>query len=232
MRVEREIQEGEEVFNSYGDMGDGRLLVEWGFVEEGFAGDGLTWEIDELGGHGRVKSLWAELVERDEFHLAPKTASSSRHGKGPRESGTDGEDERQEEEGRLLSPTLENKPGLLNLSQSGEVSINLWAYTHLKQICEQEPGLDIEQAESKIRRSADELETVWSRIQADMECDIGQVNGDFSLVVSKDTARTAKVIRNLIRDRLEGMHQPHLSLNRLFELRDVSLSITSGDGVS
>lgn len=58
MRAEREIGRNQEVYNTYGDhMGDGRLAVEYGFVGEEYAGEGLRMEVKEVD-DGSVVANW------------------------------------------------------------------------------------------------------------------------------------------------------------------------------
>lgn len=103
MRVEREVLAGEEVLSCYEEgVGDGKLLVEWGFVGGEKTGNGLIWSPRDVLDVSVVKtfvSLVREGVLNDIMI---------------------GEDNI----GILGHPST-SKPGLLNLYPDGRVSINL-----------------------------------------------------------------------------------------------------------
>ena len=49
MRAERKIQKGEQVYSCYeAGLGDGKLLVEWGFIGREKSGQGVTWRAGEV----------------------------------------------------------------------------------------------------------------------------------------------------------------------------------------
>ena len=78
LRVDRRaISAGEQVFNSYGDdMGDARLLVEWGFVEEDSAEVRVSFDIDELGPGFRIWNDLHESVHRFASSAPPEHEDS------------------------------------------------------------------------------------------------------------------------------------------------------------
>ena len=199
MRVENEVMEGEEIMNTYGEgMSDGRVLIEWGFLGEEFVGVGVGWDMRELSGDDLVRGLWESLLERD------RIASEVFDGIGG--GGGDGE--------RLMCRSAIGGHESMGLAESGEISVNLFAYLY---VC----GLDaisndIVTVEEGAVSAAREVETAWARLHgSDQEHD---------LQMSLDTTQAIRAILHLLDDQLARMHRPELSLEELFEMRDVRSS--------
>jgi len=202
MRSEREVKEGEEVFNSYGrGIGDARLLVEWGFVEGEFAGHGLEWEFDEVltsvANEGddvtRIKKVWEEIINKGAVGL---------------ELYPDGDSDEDTE--KLISPPVitSSDDHILNLNHNGQISLNIWIALYL--LCR--PTTSTERLESDIVASVNALET--ANISPNPTLD--------------DTARdTSRLVVKLLERRLEGMYRPETAMEELLDIRDVSLFISS-----
>lgn len=241
MRLERSVAAAGEVFNSYGEgIGDARLLVEWGFVEGEFAGDGITWEVDEVlqplqrDVRDEVRAIWEEVIARnlvaEEVH-----AWGTSHSPPDLETISDGETSDgsladEDEHARLIDPSpLAGKPHLLNLSQNAQVSLSLWSLILLNSPTFLPPPSAstttstkrIEEVEGQIIHSVRELETAWERVQGILGPD-SDSDQAASVSVSSATATTITRIQRLLEDRLAGMYQPDLDMGALFEIKDVS----------
>lgn len=200
MRVERRVGEGEEVLNCYGDgMGDGRLLVEWGFVGDEFAGDGLLWSAAEL--DGETKEVWSRLMERGQITLWSMTAM---------------EDERAEKNReRLICPTTRGMDGSMSLNQSGEISIGLFSYLYLDEGEPIKARQKMEQVEQEILSAVDEVETAWTQLHNDKH------DGMVESMLSLPTSHTVQALLRLLDERCDRMQRSDLKLEELFDLRDV-----------
>ncbi|ORY27175.1 hypothetical protein BCR39DRAFT_538739 [Naematelia encephala] len=181
MRAEREIAKGEEVYNCYGEgMGDARLLVEWGFVGEEFAGDGITWDVDELS----LKEDTGETVDIDWSELAEKTPDAG------------------EETERLIGSS---KDRLLNLAQSGEISLELFAH-----LFEDTTGMhDPKTLLTEVAKMVEHLQIAW------MSCQDGN-----SANLTDTELAVARRIVHVFDTRLGQMRRSDFPLEELFELRD------------
>jgi hypothetical protein len=198
MRSEREIKEGEEVFNSYGrGIGDARLLVEWGFIEGEFAGHGLEWEIDEVllcasnEGHGvhGITKVWEEIINKGAVVL---------------ELYPDGDIDEDTE--KLISPpiTTSSDDHILNLNHNGQISLNIWIALYL--LCC--PSTSTEKLESEIVTSVTALETA---------------NIAPNPTLGATTTEASRLVVRLLRNRLGRMYRPEMSMGGLLDIRDVSL---------
>lgn len=161
MYIEWPVRAGHEVMNSYGEgIGEARLLVEWGFVpgswpsqeqdyddddddddrdDDEYAGDGLTWDADELTAAGGDVEGWAAmeptvgnfLLKSDEY------------------------------EGAGLLCEISPRPGVCNLNHLGKVSSRLYGVLYAG-----EPGgTDVEEFVKDITQSV----RVWGCVQAGEE---------------------------------------------------------------
>jgi len=208
MRSEREIKEGEEVFNSYGrGIGDARLLVEWGFIEGEFAGHGLEWGVDEIltsllregDDVKEIKKAWKEIVEKGSVAL---------------ELYPDGDLDEDTE--RLISPPLTSSSDdlILNLNHNGQVSLNIWIALYL--LCRPSPTTLTERIELDIVTSVNALETA---------------NISPNPTLDATTIETSRLVVRLLKKRMEGMYRPEMPMEELLDLRDVSFphSIQRGD---
>jgi len=200
MRSEREIKEGEEVFNSYGKgIGDARLLVEWGFIEGEFAGHGLEWDIDQvlasMTAEGvdvkGIKSSWEELVSKGAIAL---------------KLFPDGEIDEDTE--KLIAPPINTSSDdhILNLNYNGQISLSIWIALFI--ICR--PNMSSETSRSNIIHTVNALERA-NRSSWDRALDI----------MTRDTS---PLVVSLLRKRMEGMYRPEMAMKELLDLRDVSLS--------
>ncbi|WVQ78320.1 hypothetical protein IAT38_000405 [Cryptococcus sp. DSM 104549] len=208
MRVEREVEAGEEVWNSYGEeVGDGRLLAEWGFIGEEFADYGLTWDWRHImptesseGGSALSEAEWEPLARQ----LAESMPQ------GPEE----------DEDDSLLCPQSTKLPTFLNLDQSGRLSRSTFALLWIRFALSLSKPLSAESNDlvNSLRQAIVEAESAWR----DLEEDGG---GDEAEVAemprpSEETIGAARACRSLLRARLESMHRPEASQEELFTVRD------------
>jgi hypothetical protein len=213
MRSEREIKEGEEVFNSYGrGIGDARLLVEWGFMEGEFAGHGLEWGIDEVltivmseaDDVGGTKKAWEEIISNGAVVL---------------ELYPDGDID-EDTEKLISSPiTTPTDDQVLNLNHNGQISLNIWIALYL--LCRLSTATEI--LESEIIASVNALETA---------------NSSPNPTLGDTTIETSRLVVRLLRNRLNGMYRPEMPMEELLDLRDVSFfksilrgAIANGQGL-
>jgi len=198
MRSEREIKEGEEVFNSYGKgIGDARLLVEWGFIEGEFAGHGLEWDIDQVlasmtaeGSDVKgIKSSWEELVSKGAIAL---------------KLFPDGDID--DDTAKLIAPPINTSSDdhILNLNCNGQISLNIWIALFI--ICRPTMSSDI--LRFNIIHTVEALERA-NRYPNPLD------------IMTRDTS---PLVVSLLRKRKEGMYRPEMAMKELLDLRDVSLS--------
>jgi hypothetical protein len=206
MRCEREIREGQEVFNSYGKgIGDARSLVEWGFIEGEFAGHGLEWGIDEVlasvASEGDdvkgIKKVWEEIINKEAVVL---------------ELYPDGDLDEDTE--KLISPpiTSSSDDHILNLNHNGQISLSIWIALYL--LCRDTTST--KRIESDIITSVNALET--ANISPNPTLDI-------------TTKETSRRVAQLLRNRLGQMYRPEMPMEELLDVRDVSLSMSSRRGM-
>jgi len=142
LRVDRRaIRRGEEVLNSYGEnLGDGRLMTEWGFLEEGSTGGSISFGLEELGPGGQ---RWVNMSARGwEVSL-----------------GKAGE----EDDDPLICLPPDDKPWSLDLDAEGTLGVNVWAVAYLGVAAELRDGDDAE----AVKRSLRELLGAWAEIGED-----------------------------------------------------------------
>jgi hypothetical protein len=220
MRADRAVEEEEEVFNSYGSIGDARLLVEWGFVAEEFAGEGLTWNPEDLGADAKVREMWGGILDRGRYLAA--VLPFARDGEvGYFENRVAGEDEDgDEDEDRLVGPPAGGRPGVLNLSQAGQISINMWTIALLVGMGRTYAETSPDNIETSIIDSVRDINDRWAALPQEDD-DSGEATFRRS-PVSPITLQTARVIRDLLQTRLDGMHRADVAFDRLLDMRDVS----------
>ncbi|KAK8869756.1 hypothetical protein IAR55_000324 [Kwoniella newhampshirensis] len=140
MRVERRVADGHEIWNSYGEgMGDGRLLVEWGFISEEFAGDGLVWDVDEMGRREggdweeELDGLGKEWKSRKGGGNDGDEVDDDDDGDGDKDNDNDNDYDNDNDNEALLCGQSKSESHLLNLDQLGRISINIYASLWLDQ---------------------------------------------------------------------------------------------------
>ncbi|WWC61066.1 uncharacterized protein I303_103644 [Kwoniella dejecticola CBS 10117] len=238
LRVESPIvQSGKEVWNSYGDaIGDGKLLVEWGFISQEFAGEGLIWELDDLTLSYR-RSRAEEEDEQEEqriWELIDRAAKVLTIGiiHGSYRELDDGDSESEEDE-KLLCGQSKVDARLLNLDQSGRISINMvgWAWFCITDEGSSASTQWTKKANSEEGRIASEnlisaiksLERLWTHLSREEDDD------DQDSAIPNDPAVDAppSVLVNiverislLLRARLHKMYRSNKSEDELFDLRD------------
>jgi len=205
MRSERMVGCGEEVMNSYGKgIGDGRLLVEWGFLEGEFTGNGIEWTVAELLGddsdEGRaMRGVFDEIIKRGivALELYPDHDLDLDH---------DMEDDNE----KLIGPpnttstkSCDPDEPILNLNHNGQISLNVWTALFL-QSCRR---ASFEELETAIVSSVTELETANIAPKPAMD---------------PTTMSTCQKVITLLKQRLDGMYRSTMSMEELLDRRDVS----------
>nr|XP_031857283.1 uncharacterized protein CI109_007303 [Kwoniella shandongensis]KAA5524355.1 hypothetical protein CI109_007303 [Kwoniella shandongensis] len=139
MRVERAINAGEEVFMSYDEnVGDGKLLVEWGFVERKGGGDGLVWSPRELL-DGTTARAYMMLINSDHIDNASQyTQNAATH------------------HHLIAQPNPEQNP-LLNVNPKGEASIYLITAAYLQLQSEADDLRDVDEMGEEIVTIVEEV---------------------------------------------------------------------------
>jgi hypothetical protein len=205
MRSERMVQRGEEVMNSYGKgIGDGRLLVEWGFLEGEYAGQGIEWTLDELLEHtseaegSTVKEIYKSLIERGAIALEIYP-----------DSDLEADQEMEDESEKLIGPPIKSltkskdqDDPILNLNHHGQLSLNIWIalFLHSHQ------SSPVEEFESRIVSSINTVELANIATQPSMDL---------------TTLKTCRRVVSLLRERMEGMYKYSIPMEELLDLRDV-----------
>jgi len=200
MRSEREVGKGNEVFNSYGrGIGDGRLLVEWGFVEGEFAGHGLEWTVDEVfanaesseNGLENTKAVWEEIVRRRAVALELYP-----------------DDDIHEDGEKLICSPVDDNDGstpVLNLNHNGQISLIIWIAIYLSQ--RPAPTSATATLETELVNSVNALE---------------MANISPNPTLDPNITNTCRRIVSLLKRRREGMYRPEIPMGELLDLRDVS----------
>lgn len=214
MRAEREIGKGEDVWNSYGEIGDAGLLAEWGFIAGEYVGEGLIWRPDEVAVQDEgILEKWLELLQE----LPELSSDFNDDGQG------------------LISPPDRNP--LLSLSLSGQISFSLFFLTYLDvlNVLTESTSDTI----SAVTELAHEIEVAYAAVE---EAEAGETanNGTSILTVipaplptdesdvairthvSSDVSKVISGITKMLRSRLEEMYEPDLSLDEILSKRDVS----------
>lgn len=166
MYVELPVRQGQEVMNSYGEgIGEARLLVEWGFVpgswprdehqeedeeetenlEENYAGDGVTWDLEDLVSPD-IADAWLSMGEVDDasLHLFPTDVPDT------------------EDETTLICAP---KEGVYHLNYAGQVSLRLFAALYLASATAVGKGEDAA-LELELISDVNHLEATWAQDQA------------------------------------------------------------------
>jgi hypothetical protein len=114
LRVDRrKVRLGSEVFNSYGEnMGDGRLLSEWGFIEQDSIGGNVSFTLEEL---GRGGEMWMKMAEAGLINLTIDRG-----------------------EGRLIGPQPADRPWTLVIDVDGTISVDLFAIIVVGELANEE----------------------------------------------------------------------------------------------
>lgn len=206
--MESTVRKGEQVFNSYGDsMNDGRLLVEWGFVEEDSAGGDLTFDLEaDLGGDTAASEVWGQLdaegVLDDE---APNPGDQ--HG---------------DQEDKLIA----SNPGVsapFRLNQDGQLSLGVIAQVlfTLKPI-DSEGKLSTHQAGECLKLLVRDLERGWARAQDEAPTEISlDAQGEHVALLDETARKAVARIVEILDGRLARMFRADLGLDELFTIRDV-----------
>jgi hypothetical protein len=214
MRAEREIQSGEEVMNTYGQgIGDAKLLVDWGFIAGEYTGPGVQWDMDELvladspsQEHGDnhdpcdgVQRRCLEAIDRGvvALDLFP---------------GQDQNPSEQEETDNLLCAPYSTPGGggdepIFNLSQEGQISLNIWITLYLASLPESKLSVKDENLESQLIKSVKLLESAYI---------------DPSPHLPSEIIRTCRAVVGILEKRLKGMYRPEMEVEAILDLRDVS----------
>ena len=128
MRVERPVSAGEQVLTCYeDDIGDAKLLVEWGFITGVPAGPGLTWSPrDIFASRPGSVGVFLETVQRGRITSALTGQET------------------------MVGPANWDSPGLLNVWPDGRVSVNLLAALHIRDSLDGHSGVGVDSIEDDI----------------------------------------------------------------------------------
>ncbi|WWC89971.1 uncharacterized protein L201_004900 [Kwoniella dendrophila CBS 6074] len=212
---EKGIKEKEkvEIFNSYGDnLSDSKLLVEWGFILDEFTGDGLIWDLEDLNigyPENKMDKIWeiinevAENIEIDKMNKEDEEKHEE-----------DGEDD-------LICGQNEKNQKLLNLDQSGRLSINILCLSVLFEYLEKNAISEIDTNSNKIRgllvKEIREIQDIWLQIDSDSNQNTGKTPRTSNNKIKSPVIRR---IRELLQTRLSKMHKHEFTQDQLFDLRD------------
>ncbi|WVQ71667.1 hypothetical protein IAR50_001207 [Cryptococcus sp. DSM 104548] len=145
MALDKHVEEGEEVFNTYGPVGDGKLLVEWGFLAGEYADPGLTWTLEEIANLSGSEAEDCLKMSKKVSRLAPHLSNL-------------------DDEDTLLCSQSADTPHMFNLDQSGRLSINIFSVLWLRQSPVTECSAQIE---NKFVEDVAILERSWSALSQD-----------------------------------------------------------------
>jgi hypothetical protein len=231
MRAERSVGEGKEVMNTYGKgIGDGKLLVDWGFVDGEYAGPGLEWDLNELLGIGRVTTGASDGDEDSDFKARERCCLDviDRGAVAlelfPDHHDCENEEEYPEEyEDNLLCPPLSKSPNrpseepVFNLNHNGQISLNIWITLYIQSLPLKEIVVSkSEKFDARLVKSVRTLEAAHIDPSPHPAGDTGA-----------GVERTCKAVISLFERRLEGMYRPDLEVDVLLDMRDVSLFLLS-----
>lgn len=244
MYIESRVRSGREVMNSYGDdLGEARLLVEWGFVpgwrpamhdddsedegsdgEEGedeFSGDGITWTLTELLPPAFVHA-WAAMGEGDSVAASLFESDGADAGKAEAEADSDSDD------ALLCAPSLRSG---YHLSHAGQLSLRNFGALYLAsavraalgttdvaEIPPNTPDIDSDELLADLLADVNHLEATWAASQ----------EGEDAPPLRGVLRDTVLAVRDLLRARIGTLAGGERSLSQMFDLREVSKS-TSGE---
>lgn len=207
MRIERVAGRGTEVMNTYGQgIGNSKLLVEWGFIQGDFTGQGVCWELLEVIGEDidNLHGTWRDIVDRG---AVARELFPDFDVRDP-DAGTDPQHE--DEDLELICPPCPNDPSLLNLDQEGRISLNIWIAVIVKHL-------------TLARRSALRVDDTLISTYRSLE---GITCGQMDTPLMNRSGLLPKAIANIIQmfdTRLQSFHRPHTDVGDILNIRDVSL---------
>jgi hypothetical protein len=206
--MESTVRKGEQVFNAYGDsMNDGRLLVEWGFVEEDSAGGDLTFDLEsDLGGDSAASEVWGQL---DAEGILDDEAP------GP-------EDQYGDPEAKLINSNS-GVSAPFRLNQDGQLSLGVIAQVlfTLKPI-DPEGESPMHRAGESLRIMVRDLERGWARAQDEAPTETSlEAQGEHVDLLDETAQKVVTRIVEILDGRLARMFRADLSLDELFTMRDV-----------
>lgn len=238
MRAEREVSEGEEVWNSYGEIGDAALLAEWGFLGGEYAGEGLTWEIEDIGGDKGLEELWQRVSEpvqhckrSDRVNGTDSNLFTALCGNGQAKPPNSDNDENNS---TLIALPNSSRPNLLSLSLSGQISFPLFLLLYLhsrdyellasSSAKSSEIGTDIIRATVReVQRVVEELEKRYSQLDDGSEDGtLGDEGTDELDRLSHDAQAVVRRVLQFLEGVMKRMYRPELDAEQLLKLRDVS----------
>ncbi|WWC69386.1 uncharacterized protein I206_103325 [Kwoniella pini CBS 10737] len=219
------IKKNKEVWNSYGDgINDGKLLVEWGFINQEFSGEGLIWNF-----HQELNFIYKNKIENEneiEIEEISKLIDKVAQNKN-----LSNFDHYEDENERLLCEQSKLDKRLLNLDHDGKISINifgwLWFYSSSSSEYPMSKNLDYNEEENvkMLIKAVDLLERIWSVINHDHQVGVN-INENNIQDDSKHPNQVNQLIRvvkqviKMLRERLSKMYQPEMNQDDLFDLRD------------
>ncbi|ORY22561.1 hypothetical protein BCR39DRAFT_551262 [Naematelia encephala] len=230
MCAERPIRAGEEIFSCYEeDVGDGKLLVEWGYVSGEQAGEGLTWSPRDVIRPNQVGLFMAllqsekmaaavEADRREEDLLPPIPTDPTRSvGKGVKPA-TSGTSPNSVTAPKLIAPASTKQFGLLNVTHNGLVSINLLIAMYLRTLPDSIDG-DLDRIESDLVIVFNELEAAARHREMTLtsrnDNGLTKYKDDRQYTMKSGTSRLGHAVVRLVEERLEATFKPELSAEDL-----------------
>ena len=222
MRAEKDIRYDEEIFSCYEQgVGDGKLLVEWGFIERSGSGKGLTWNARDVIEEGHVR-MFVEILSRgfvyerfsedDEIGWTEDDDQSGGIDRGLNDHPTSLSNNADRIQCRLIGPADTSQFGLLNLWPNGNMSINLIIAMYLRSIPPDNVS-DIDPYEIGIMRVLSEI----TRHVPD-----GEPDGEQSSLLSVAAKTVIEAVIDLLDTRHQG-YSPNLTAETLERIHTVSL---------
>lgn len=226
LRAEREVKCGEEVWNSYGEIGDAGLLAEWGFLGGEYAGEGLLWRAEEVDTKGTASlEIWGRVIGVYAGETGSQAVDSDL------ENLWAGEGDEEDDGQGLISPPSSDTVGRskLNLSLSGQLSFSLFLLVYLAADPPEadDPPTDILH---DAKEAAEEIERAYAAVEERLSAeDATPANAESpadppAKALSSSALECVHGVLDLLRRRTKAMYRSDLSSDEVLHLRDVSWS--------
>lgn len=233
MLLEKPAELGSELYNTYGsDLSDARLLVEWGFIEGEYAGEGITWDesdlTEEMRQHEDLHRQLSYDVTSALKHLRPSGGSSDEYesdSDSDNDEGVEGRAEAISQDPKWLYWPRPYEAAKRSIRHSSEISVGLLVTAAM--LAASDPS---SVTPAQITKA---IQLITAVTPADSDSDPGQTSADPARIAGSLTAddspkqllfacRTARELVALLETRLASLHRSQDTLARLFEVRDVS----------
>lgn len=212
MRAERLVECGEEVFNCYGDaIGDARLLVEWGFIAEEYAGEGLRWSLEDILSRERDRNAYRRIQKHGALRDILFGEASSLP---------------IDDEEALFCPSSSALADVTNLTLIAQVSSNVLiavAVGSLQELNDHTTSVTsaFDEYQAKIVSIAETLAATAVGGTGSAE-QLPQLGHD----TFRHSLKVAEAMVTLLQRRIASMYRPELTEAELFDALDVSQSLS------